>query len=443
MTTGSPLRHVVRFALPLLAGNLFQQLYNTVDSVVVGNAVSKQALAAVGSTTPIINMIIGIFLGLSQGAMVVISQSFGARDEARVHRSVENTMLLVFALAPVFTLLGIALVPAMLRLMDTPADVFSDAQQYLRIYFGGTAALMVYNMGSGILRAVGDSRRPLLFLVFSSLVNIVLDLVFVLVLDMGVAGVAWATVTAEVLAAVLVMVVLCRSRESFRFVWRDLRFDKPILSNILRVGLPSSAQMAVTSFSNVFVQSYVNAFGSSSMAAWSCYIKLDAFIMLPMTSLGTAATTFVGQNIGGGDRARARRGTWASLGIAWAVTLVLTVPYVLFAPQLTSLFNRDAEVVRYGTLFLRVQTPFCFLCCVNQVLSGALRGEGRATGPMIIMLASFVVFRQVYLFAVSRIWGTILPVALAYPAGWVLCSAVMFVYWAAVTRRADRAVALR
>ena len=429
MTEGVIWRQLVAFSIPLLIGNLFQQLYNTVDSIVVGNFVSKQALAAVGSTGPIINTLVGFFMGLSTGASVIISQYFGARDYKNLRLSVHTTMIMTFALSIVFTFAGIAIVPAMLRFMKTPEDVFSDSVQYLRIYFAGVSGLMIYNIGSGILRAIGDSRRPLYFLCFSTVINIILDLVFVLVFHMGIAGVAYATIIAQFASSIMVLIVLSNRGEPYGIVWRELRLSKAILKVIIRVGLPAGLQQAVTSFSNVFVQSYINNFGSSCMAGWTSYSKIDQFVMLPMQSLSLASTTFVGQNLGARQLDRAKKGMHTSLYMAIGTTLSLAILLNIFASQLLQLFNQDPEVLDYGIIFVRFMSPFYVLCCWNQIYCGALRGAGDSTGPMVIMLASFVVFRQIYLFVASYFFDSIYVTALAYPMGWLLCSLLVYIYY--------------
>ena len=278
MTQGSISGHLIRFAVPMLIGQVFQQLYNTVDSVVVGQFVGKEALAAVGSTGNIINALIGFFSGLSMGAGVIISQSFGARDSRGVHDAVHTSLLLTLLASVVCTALGLFAAPLMLEMMDTPADVIGEAAEYLRIYFAGVAGLMFYNIGSGILRAVGDSRRPLYFLIFSAVMNIVLDLLFVCSFHMGVAGVAYATIISQILSAVLVIIVLMRSQEDYRLIPRELRINGPILSRILRIGLPAAIQTSVISFSNVFVQAYINEFQSS---AWRAGPAITAWTPLP------------------------------------------------------------------------------------------------------------------------------------------------------------------
>lgn len=426
MTEGVIWKQLVLFAIPLLIGNLFQQLYNTVDSIVVGNFVSRQALAAVGSTGPAINTLVGFFMGLATGASVVISQYFGARDYKNLRLAVHTTLLMTLALSVVVTFAGMAIVPFLLRFMKTPDDVFAESSRYLRIYFGGVSGLMFYNVGSGILRAVGDSRRPLYFLCFSSVINIGLDLLFVLVFHMGIAGVAYATIIAQFASAILVLVVLSNRGEPYGIVWREIRLSGRILKVIFRIGLPAGIQAAVTSFSNVFVQSYINAFGSSCMAGWTSYSKIDQFVMLPMQSLSLASTTFVGQNLGARQLDRAKRGMRTALTLAIATTAFLAVLLNLFAVHLLHLFSQEAEVLSFGIIFVRFMSPFYVVCCWNQIFAGALRGAGDSLGPTVIMLLSFVVFRQVYLFIASHLTSSIYVIAVAYPVGWLLCSVLVY-----------------
>lgn len=429
MTQGVIWKQLLLFALPLMVGNVFQQLYNTVDSIVVGNFVGKEALAAVGSVGPIFNSLIGFFMGLATGAGVVISQAYGAKNDERVSKAVHTTFLMTFGLCVVFTTAGILMTPVMLRLMGTPSDVYREAESYLKIYFAGVSGLMVYNMGSGVLRAVGDSKRPLYFLIFSACVNTVLDILFVAGLKMGIAGAALATVIAQVLSAILILVVLSRSQSACQFRFSRLRLDMPSLRGIVRIGMPAAVQMTITSISNVFVQAYINAFGSAVMAGWSAYNKIDQFLMLPMQSVALAATTFVGQNYGAGNLPRVKKGTSTAMKLSMAVTVTLMIPVLLLAPWLVGLFSTETEVVSYGSMLLRMISPFYLICCVNQICASSLRGLGNSQAPMVIMLSSFVVFRQIYLFIISRIFGTIRAVALGYPAGWVVCSILLLLYY--------------
>ncbi len=434
MTEGSIIRHLVVFGAPLLVGNIFQQLYNTVDTWVVGKYVSNEAFSAVGTVGPIINMLIGFFLGLSSGAGVVISQYYGAGKTEEVRKTVHTSLMMTILLGLLFTGLGIALIPGMLALMNTPAEVIPESTAYLTIYFAGVLGLMLYNIGAGILRAVGDSTRPFYYLVVSAVINTVLDLVFVLRFDMGVAGVAWATIIAQGISAVLTLITLLRSDSCIRVSLRALRIHFDMLQKIIRVGIPAALQMAVTSFSNVFVQSYINYFGADCMSGWTAYGKIDTLLMLPMQSLALASTTFVGQNLGLGKVDRAKRGVRIALALSLVTAVILMIPVMAFAPSLVAFFNEKTTVVEYGTMFLRYISPFYILCCFNQIYSGALRGAGNTRAPMVIMLASFVVFRQIYLFVLTHfIVNTILPVSMGYPAGWLVCSLLTCLYY----RQAD------
>ena len=429
MTQGSIIRHILSFAFPLLIGNLFQQLYNMVDTWVVGNYVSNEAFSAVGSVGPIINMLIGFFMGLSSGAGVVISQYYGAKQYDKVHDTVHTAFVMTLVIGILFTAIGLVIVPAMLQLMKMPADVTPEATLYLSIYFSGLLGLMFYNIGAGILRAVGDSQRPFYYLVICALMNTVLDLAFVLWFGMGVEGVALATILSQSFSAFLVLMTLAKEKSCIQFRVRDLRVNWMILKKIFFVGIPAAIQMAITAFSNIFVQSYINYFGSDCMSGWTAYAKVDQLLFLPMQSLALASTTFVGQNLGCNQLERAKKGVSLSLWNAVGITLIIMIPVLIFAHPIVAFFNSKQEVVEYGALLLRWLSPFYVLCCCNQIYSGALRGAGNSRAPTIIMLASFVVFRQIYLFIMSRICNEILPIAMSYPAGWLMCSLLTSLYY--------------
>ena len=430
MTTGSIGKQILLFALPLMLGNIFQMLYNTVDSVVVGNFVGTQALAAVGSTTMIINMLVFFFNGFAIGAGVVIGRYFGAKNMKELHKSIETTMAATLVMCVVFTVVGVLAVEPMLRFMSTPEDVFGEASVYLRIYNAGFSGLLIYNMGSGILRAVGDTTRPLYFLVLTSVLNIILDLLFVLVFHMGIAGVAYATILSQFISAGLTLRLLTASRDVYRVTWHDLRIDGGILGQIISVGLPAGIQSVITAFSNVFVQSYINFFGSGVMASWSCFNKLDQFIMLPMQSMAMASTTFVSQNIGAGKTKRAEQGTFAAVGLTLLVTGVILAFLQIFAASCVSLFTKDQVVIEYGTIFVHTLAGFMLFNCVNHVLAGALRGMGDSRGPMVIMLLSFVAIRQVYLYVMTHFFlNTPVSVGMGYPVGWTSCCIIEVCYF--------------
>ena len=441
MTRGPILKQLLLFAVPLLFGNIFQMLYNTVDSIVVGNFVGKEALAAVGSTTMIINMLVFFFNGFSVGAGVVIGQRFGAKEEKELHTAVETTMALTFVFCVLFTIIGMSYVRPMLYLMATPEDVFDNAASYLNIYFSGISGLLIYNMGSGILRAVGNTTLPLMFLVLTSILNIILDLFFVISLHMGIEGVAYATILSQFISAVLTLLLLSRTKEIYRLVWRDLRIDRAVTGLIFAVALPAGIQSVITAFSNTFVQAYINFFGSSCMAGWSCYNKLDQVVFLTTQSIAMAATSFVSQNIGAKQEERANRGTVVSMALAVSTIVVVGGTLVLNARQAVRLFTQDESVIAFGVMFIRTNTMFVMFNGVNHVLAGALRGRGDSRGPMYIMLMGFVVLRQIYLFVMTRfISNTPRPVGFSYPVGWMLTMIMELTYY--MYRRKKAAAAL-
>lgn len=443
MTEGSIIRHLIVFALPLLIGNIFQQLYNTVDTWVVGNYVSNEAFSAVGSVGPIINTLIGFFTGLSSGAGAVISQYYGAKKYDKVNEAVHTSVVMTLILSVIFTVVGILITPAMLGFMKTPAEVMPESRAYLTIYFAGIAGLMIYNIGAGILRAVGDSTRPFLFLVVSAVINTVLDLVFVLGFHMGVDGVAYATVIAQGVSALLVIITLMRTDTCVKLRVKDLRLNFETLGKIVGIGFPAAIQLAITAFSNVFVQSYINHFGPDCMSGWTAYSKIDQLALLPMQSLALAATTFVGQNVGKNDEKRAKKGATSAVFMAIIITVVLMIPIMIFAPYLVAFLNNKPEVIEYGTTILRLQSPFYVLCCVNQIYAGVLRGSGKSRVPMITMLFSFVVFRQCYLYIMANyISNEIIPIALAYPAGWLMASILVTIYYKKTSLTKNRVTAI-
>ena len=448
MTHGSIAKNIIIFALPLLVGNLFQQLYNLVDTWVIGQTGNTAAFAAVGSVGQVINILIGFFLGFSSGAGVIISQYFGAKDEEKANKTVHTAMAMTLVMAVIFTIVGILMTPFALDLIlqtDGAGDanpVFKEAKTYLTIYFAGVTSLMIYNMGAGFLRAIGDSQRPFYFLIAAAITNTVLDLVFVFWLDMGVAGVALATVIAQTLSAIMTLIALFKTDTCVKLYVKKIRFEAFYLKKIAKVGFPAAIQMAITSFSNVFVQYYIAGAlipgGLTSgedmqtvvLAAWTAYSKIDQFIFLPIQSIGLAVTTFVGQNLGVNDTKRAKKGTYLALGMAFVSAVAIIIPIMIWAPFWTSIFNSNPDVVKNAAILLRCISPFYVCCCVNQVISAALRGSGNTTAPMVIMLATFVGFRQLYLFVMKNfISNTILPISMSYPAGWLVCSTLMFIYF--------------
>ena len=429
MSSGSIFRHLVNFSLPLMFGNLFQILYNTVDTWVLGNYVEGEAYSAVGSVGSITTLLIGIFMGLSAGAGVVISQYYGAKQEEKVQEAVHTSIAMTLILGVLFTVIGIVITPFMLGLMNMPDSAIPDASTYLFIYFAGVTGLMLYNIGAGILRAVGDSQRPFYFLVFCALLNTALDLLFVLGFDWGVAGVAFATVLSQLISAVMVLWVLMRSNSCVHLSLRKLKLHWSVLKKILIVGVPSAIQMAITSFSNIFVQGYINDFGTGCMGGWTSYAKIDSVVMIPMNSISLASTTFVGQNLGCNQVDRAKKGVSVALLLSVISTIALSIPVMVFARPLAAFFNADPDILHHAVLMLLWMTPFYFVSCFTNIYSGALRGAGNSKAPMIIMLSSYVAFRQIYLFVMSRVWNEVVPIVLSYPAGWIVCAIALTIYY--------------
>lgn len=429
MTEGSIFKCLLYFALPLMVGNFFQQLYNTVDSIIVGNFVGKEALAAIGSVDSIINTYIGFFVGLSAGAGVVISQYYGASDDENVHKAVHTTIAITLIMAIGTTIISLFTTDIFLRISRVPSDVWPEAETYLGIYFLGLVGLLIYNMGSGILRAVGDSKHPLYFLIFSALSNTVLDIIFVANLRLGVAGAAYATIISQALSALLVLYTLIKTKDCYKISFRKIRIYPKLLKQIFRIGLPTALQMMVTAFSNVFVQSYINSFGSAAMAGYSSYNKIDKVCLLPLQSIGLAITTFMGQNIGAGNSERAIKGVKTATRMNVVTAIVLLTFLWVVAPYLIYIFNQDEEVIHYGTIFLRTMSPFFLCVAYNQIHNGALKGAGNTKIPMIIMMSCFIVFRQIYLFFISRVINTPIAIALGYPLGWLLCTIILSIYY--------------
>lgn len=432
LTHGNIFSQIIAFSVPLLLGNLFQQFYNTVDTWVVGNFVGKTSFSAVGTLSSVTNTLIGFFTGFSTGASVVISQYFGAKDYQKVHDSVHTYVTVTLILCIVFTVLGLLMIPLMLKILGSPEEVAQQQKIYLTIYFEGISGLLVYNMGASIMRAVGNSTFPFVLLVVCAVSNIFLDILFVLVFHMGTEGVAWATVIAQGISALIVVAKLIKTESLVKVTIRKLKIQTEMLVRIIKIGFPSAVQMSITSFSNVFVQGYINFFGTDVMGGWTAYNKLDQLFFLPMQSIGLSTTTFVGQNIGSRNSNRARKGVLYSQILAWVSTGILVTLSIIAAPQLVKFFIDDSEteVIRYGVMILRLNGPFFMAACVNQVLGGALRSCGKIELTMVASLSSFVLIRQIYLFVVTQfINNTVQSVSFSYPFGWIICSVLVFFFY--------------
>ncbi len=429
MTEGSVWRHIVRFALPVFWGNLFQQLYNVVDSLVVGNFLGSDALAAVGSSGSLIFLFVGLFSGIFTGASVVISRYFGAKDDEGVSTAVHTTVAFGLVSGVLITAAGTLLSPHMLRLLGTPENVMPNSLLYFRTYFYGAVFVVLYNTANGIFQAVGDSKHPLYYLLMSSFINVALDLVFVALLGMGVDGAALATVISQAVSALLGIRRLMTATGPYRVWVRKIRFDMPMLRRVLTMGIPSGIQNSIISIANLVVQSSINVYGSMAMAGCGSYSKIEGFAFLPINCFALALSTFIGQNLGAKEYGRARQG--ARFGVFSCFLLAESVGLLvnLFAPQLISLFNSDPQVVAYGVQEARIITLFYGLLAFSHAVAGVMRGAGRAIVPMLVMMVCWCVIRVSYITLVARASGNIRLVFWAYPLTWSLSSITFLIYY--------------
>ena len=429
MTEGVIWKEVLLFSVPLLLGNLFQQLYNAVDSVVVGNYIGAQALAAVGSSAPVINLLVSFFMGLSVGAGVIISRYFGARNMESLQDSIHTSLALTMTAGIFMTLFGIIFSPTILRWIGTPSDVMSSSVLYLRIYFCGILSVMLYNMGSGILRAVGDSKNPLYFLIVSSITNILLDLLFVIVFDMGIAGVGWATLIAQTISAVLTLLLLIKTKQEYKVTLKKIRFHKDKLIEIIRLGLPSGIQNGVVSFSNVIVQSNINAFGSLAMAGCGAYTKIDGFAILPVMSYSMALTTFTGQNMGAKKYDRVKQGARSGIIMSLLTTIAISALLLIFGEQVLSIFSDNPKVISYGLYMMHVLAPFYIFLAISHAFNGIIRGAGITTIPMIVMITCWCGMRMTWILASVPIFHDIGVVFMGWPLTWAASALWLFLYY--------------
>ena len=429
ITEGVIWQQILIFFLPILFGTFFQQLYNTADAMIVGHFLGKQALAAVGGTTgTLINLLVGFFVGLSSGATVVISQHYGANKEDKVQWAVHTSIAFSILGGIVLTVVGIGCSRWMLDLMNTPDDVVNHALIYMRVYFLGTIGNLIYNMGSGILRAVGDSKRPLLYLIICCMTNIALDFLFVVGLQMGVMGAALATILSQIISAVLVMGSLMRTRDIYRLHLRKISIDWIMLKRIIRIGFPAGVQSILYSVSNVIIQSAVNSLGTNNVAAWAAYGKVDGLFWMMINALGIAATTFVGQNYGANKPERVKKGMWTALGMGVVYTVITGILLLVFADPIIRLFTNDDAVAACGETAMKYFCPFYFLLAIMNVLAGAVRGTGKSIPPMLILLFAMCIFRIFWIWLVVPLFPTIDGVYLLYPVSWVIGVVLMALY---------------
>ena len=430
ITEGSIFGQLLLFFFPILFGTFFQQLYNTADAMVVGRFVGKQALAAVGgSTSTLINLLVGFFVGLSSGATVVISQFYGARKADKVHWAVHTSIAFSVIGGIIFMIVGLVGSPWALEAMKTPEDVMGHAVVYIRIYFLGIIVNLVYNMGAGILRAVGDSRRPLYFLIASCFTNIILDVLLVAVLRMGVAGAALATITSQLLSAVLVVRALMKTDDMYKLEWKKVRIDQRMLQRIVRIGIPAGMQSVMYNISNVIIQAGVNTLGTDNVTAWATYGKVDGLYWMMINALGISATTFVGQNFGAGRLDRVRKGAGACMVIG--VVLTASVGAVLYngGHLLVELFTTDLQVQAISMDLLHFMVPTFITYIAIEILSGTLRGVGDAWMPLVITGIGVCAVRVLWIMFVLPHYHTIIGAAFCYPLTWSLTTVAFVIYY--------------
>lgn len=431
MTEGVIWKQLFWFFLPIIFGSLFQQLYNTADAVIVGNFVGKEALAAVGGTTgTFINLLVGFFTGLASGATVIIAQYYGAREHDALRRAIHTGVALGIAGGAVFMVIGLVFAPAILTAMRTPAEILPYAVTYMRIYFAGIVPGLLYNIGAGILRALGDSRRPLMVLIVCCASNVVLDLLFVLGLDMGVAGAGWATTISQAVSCVCVLYFLVTMREdACRLNIRQLRFDRISLSKIVQIGLPAGLQSTMYNISNIIIQMTVNDFGTDTIAAWTVYGKLDSVFWMTISAFGVSITTFVGQNFGARKFDRIRRGVKVCFGMSVIATVLISVAAVTCGPFILRLFNDDPGVLAVGKTILNTVPPLFITYNAIEIFSGTVRGCGDALRPMLMTLFGVCVLRLVWIFTVVPQSPNIRTLILSYPITWTVTSIAFFIYY--------------
>lgn len=428
MTEGSIWKKILFFSIPLILGNLFQQLYNTVDSIIVGNYIGSEALAAVGSSGSLINLLIGFCIGASAGAGVVIAQFYGAQDREGVRKAVHTTIAIAIAAGAVLTVVGIVATPILLKAMGTPQEVFDQASIYLKVYFGGILFSVVYNMSAGILNAVGNSKRSLVYLMIAATSNIFLDLLFVVVLKMGIVGVAIATDISQLLSCIFIILFLVRSEDVYRVKLKDIRCYDNLLGKILKIGLPTGVQNIVISLSNVIVQSSVNSFGAVAMAGFAAYIKVDGFNILPVLSFSMAATTFVGQNVGAGRLDRVKKGMYVSVAMEIIYTVCTGILLLTFAPQVIGVFTQNGKVVEYGVYIMKFFCPFYWMLGILHILAGTIRGTGKTMQAMVVFLFSLCIFRVLWIWGAMSVSHKIGGVMLGYPLSWLVGLVMILIY---------------
>lgn len=429
MTEGSISRAIIRFAVPLFLGNLFQQMYNSVDSLIVGNFLGNSALAAVSATGTLIQLMIGFFQGVFIGAGVVVSRYFGANLEEPMSKAIHTTITIALTFGLLLSLFGVIFTPVILGWMGTPADIFDLTVSYIRVYFAGVLGLILYNACSGIMQAVGDSKHPLYFLIVSSVTNVILDLLFITVFHWGVFSAALATIIAQFLSATLCLTRLMRIKDKTGIRLRELGFDMDMIRQIISFGLPSGLQNSIINFANVIVQSNINSFGTMAVAGLGAYSKIDGFAFLPVTSFNAAITTFVGQNLGAQQYDRAKQGSRFGLICAITIAELIGGILLLFGPFLIKAFTSEPQAIAYGLDKLHVSAPFFFLLAASHGISAVLRGAGKAKVPMLVMLGCWCVFRVSFISVMVPLTHSIKVLLWVYPLTWAMSTVILVIYY--------------
>jgi len=427
ITQGVIWKQLLSFFFPILLGSFFQQMYNTVDTIIVGRAVGTQALAAVGATSPLISLINGFFIGLSTGATVTLSQFYGADDLSGVRKAMHTGMTLSLILGLLTAVIGITAGPGILRLANTPETCMDEASLYVRVYFPGAVASMVYNMGTGILRAMGDSRRPTVFLIISCFLNIGLDILFVVIWKKGVAGAAAATVLSQCISAILVLRVLCRLPGEYRLQWKQLTLHGDLILRILSIGIPSGLQFVTFDLSNLLLQSGINSFGDVTVAAWTALVKTDTLPWLVSGAFGVSVTTFVGQNFGARKYDRIHRSIWTCMGMSVLAVGSISALEVIFREFILGIYTTDLGVIQTGARIMLLIVPFNILFMPVEVFSGAMRGTGYSLVPTLISCVCVCAVRVGWLLTVVNRWHSMEVLAMSYPISWVIASAMFFI----------------
>lgn len=428
MTEGNIWKLLIIFSIPLILGNLLQQMYNTADSIIVGNFVGSNGLAAVGSGTALINLIIAFSQGAAVGAGVIVSQNLGARDKQKTKLAVHTAMCIAIILGVILSAIGVIFSRDLLIWMKTPKSVLKDSVLYLQIYCGGLIFNVIYNMATGILNAAGNSKRPLIYLAIASVTNIILDLVFIKALKWGVKGAAIATDISQALSCVLAVGYLLRVNSDYKLIVKELKIHGNTAKQIIRVGLPTAIQNMVISFSNVLVQSSVNSYGATAMAGYAAYLKIDGFNILPVLSISMAVTTFTGQNVGAKKPDRVKKGMWNALIMGVVYTVIIGVVILLTSHTVLGLFTKDNEVITYGQLAMKYFCPFYFLLGILNILAGTVRGAGKGVPPMLILLFSMCIFRILWIKIALPFYSTIDGVFILYPISWFVGMVLMIIY---------------